>query len=1051
MIPTKKTITFLLAGLLLCLAWLSPASALPPVGPGVAGRPLPTLPSPDSLPPDAVPSVVFQALSSREGPSRSIHLTRLVHPTATLTSLSPQHGVLEYPYIRDGNIWITDRTGQSHHLLTSGGHDSNPVLSPDGRFVAYLSVPLQYLGSAPTPQDVCIVDILARDSTCLTDEPALRGSPVWSPNGTWLVYVEERELVLVSADRSERRVVATGIAIDGPLFATPAWSPNGDTLACVLDDGKGPAIWLVDVSAGPSRRLLGLEQYIGTPLAFSPDGSSVTFVNAYDEGRLWTIPLDGSDPIRMGETVTFVYDFSWSPSGDKIAYSKTDGSVWVLDLRTGTPREVGERTTLKPPPEVEWVNGGEDILLTVPTLSGTSLTILSLHNGEEFWLTPPAPDERLAPEGGVSPLGDIPAPFEWYRYQGEWDSGACASNNCGPTSVAMAIQFAHDNQWVSISDIRTYISGSDCRWTNLDDLRSALSHWGVDHTTITGMDAVRDAVNSRGHIVIVPVWMSYIPPGSDYLVPHSDPSSHYDRYYSYDSGHFVVVKGISDDNNWSIVHDPNVWDGNGIYWYSDDTAKGRSRYYSYSNFASAFANNGNQAIEILEVPAGGQVNWTVMVYLDGDNNLESAAIDDFLEMASVGSTANVKIVVLFDRTPGEDDSYGDWTDTRRGIINAGDVPTGTWGVSVGEKNMGDPQTLIDFVEWGMQNYPASNYAVVLWDHGSGWRRARVEETLPFKSVCVDDTSGDRLYMQEVRNALQTIETDEQEPDLVGFDACLMGMVEVAYEIREHASVMVGSEKTEPNDGWPYDTILSDLTGTPGMSAADLGSTIVSRYYQSYGNSEIMSAIDLASIDNLAAKTDSFAQALREHWNNDVGACVKEAADVMVAVDAAVIAEAHGATWPGSHGLAIYFPETQTEFNADYKGATILFPHDTRWEEFLQDFYASMGGSWVATARDQSQEYDTCPPNLCPHHIDLYDFAEQLTGGATGTSWVDFNYVGTENGTFDQPYNTLAEAIAAANPGDTICIKPGSSPETITITKAVTLRACGGPVTVGKQP
>ena len=476
-----------------------------------------------------------------------------------------------------------------------------------------------------------------------------------------------------------------------------------------------------------------------------------------------------------------------------------------------------------------------------------------------------------------------------------------------------------------------------------------------------------------------------------------------------------------------------------------------------------------EAIREPEIPS--QTDWTFLVYLDGDNNLESAAIDDFLEMSSVGSDAHVKIVVLLDRHPCDGNcsdpscptpctaghyshQYGDWAGTRRGIINAGDVPTGTWGTSIGEANMGATQTLVSFVEWGMQTYPASYYAVVFWNHGGGWRRrAPAEEPLPFKAVCWDETDGNNtLEMKEVRNALQIIETDEQEPDLVGFDACLMGMVEVAYEIREHGSVMVGSEKTEPNDGWPYDTILTDLVGNPAMSAADLGSTIVSRYYQSYGNSEILSAIDLASVDVLATRTDSLAQTLRDHWNNNVGACVEEAADVMVAVDTAVITEAHGATWPGSHGLAIYFPENSGDFNADYNGTNILFADDTRWEEFHQDFYASMGGSWVADARAQSQEYDAS--GAAGHqgwHIDLYDFGRKLIDNATGVVWVDFNYAGAENGTFDEPYNTLAEGVAAANAGDTICIKPGSSPETITITKAVTLRACGGPATIGKQP
>jgi hypothetical protein len=438
--------------------------------------------------------------------------------------------------------------------------------------------------------------------------------------------------------------------------------------------------------------------------------------------------------------------------------------------------------------------------------------------------------------------------------------------------------------------------------------------------------------------------------------------------------------------------------------------------------------------------------WTFLVYLDGDNNLEEAGIDDFLEMASVGSNADVKIVVQFDRISGYDSSYDDWTDTRRGIVNSGDVPDASWGSSIGEANMGDPATLVAFVEWGMQNYPASRYAVVLWDHGSGWRRR--EEPPPFKAVCWDDSSGgDSLRMQEVRTALQTIETNEQQPDLLGLDACLMAMVEVAYEIREHADVMVGSERSVPNDGWPYNNILGVLVGDPTMSAAELGAGIVLLYYASYGGSQTHSATDLPEVGSLASTVDSLAQTLIDKWNSDAGACVADAYSVMLAVATAVIEEAHGASWAGSHGLAIYFPENSGDFNSAYDGTTILFPADTHWEEFLLEFYASMTGSWVADARDQAQEYDVT--GLGDYwHIDLYDFCDELIENASGVLWADFAYVGVEIGTFDQPYNTLGEAVAAASAGHTICIKPGSSAETLTINKELTLRAAGGTATIG---
>ena len=197
---------------------------------------------------------------------------------------------------------------------------------------------------------------------------------------------------------------------------------------------------------------------------------------------------------------------------------------------------------------------------------------------------------------------EVPAPFEWYRYEGESDSGSCASVNCGPAVVAMAVQFAKNNQIISIKDIRSFISGTNCRFTNNTDLEKALDNWWVNHTTITGMDAVRSAITDRGHIVIVPIIMSKIPAGSDNESTQlSDPSDHFNRYNSYIDGHYVVVKGISQDGNWVIVQDPNVWDGNNKYWYSDNTAKGRGRYYDYQSFAIGFANNGNSAIEISDI------------------------------------------------------------------------------------------------------------------------------------------------------------------------------------------------------------------------------------------------------------------------------------------------------------------------------------------------------------------------------------------------------------------------------------------------------------------
>ena len=112
---------------------------------------------------------------------------------------------------------------------------------------------------------------------------------------------------------------------------------------------------------------------------------------------------------------------------------------------------------------------------------------------------------------------------------------------------------------------------------------------------------------------------------------------------------------------------------------------------------------------------------------------------------------------------------------------------------------------------------------------------------------------------------------------------------------------------------------------------------------------------------------------------------------------------------------------------------ISFPGATEWEEFLQDFYSNMGGSWVATARQNSQAYDVSDASGCQcHHIDLYDFCMEIISNAADTVWVDFSWGLSEFGTFQFPFNTLTEAVASASSGDTICIKEGISDETITI-------------------
>ncbi len=117
-----------------------------------------------------------------------------------------------------------------------------------------------------------------------------------------------------------------------------------------------------------------------------------------------------------------------------------------------------------------------------------------------------------------------------------------------------------------------------------------------------------------------------------------------------------------------------------------------------------------------------QAKWTVMVYMSGDNNLEDYVVKDIEEeLGLVGSNADIKILALADRGPGYDTSRGDWQTTKLFKVKQGMKANSSEAVADwGERDMGDPQTLIDFVIWSKKNYPAAHYALYFWGHSWNW-------------------------------------------------------------------------------------------------------------------------------------------------------------------------------------------------------------------------------------------------------------------------------------------------------------------------------------------
>ena len=249
-------------------------------------------------------------------------------------------------------------------------------------------------------------------------------------------------------------------------------------------------------------------------------------------------------------------------------------------------------------------------------------------------------------------------------------------------------------------------------------------------------------------------------------------------------------------------------------------------------------------------------DWTVLVYMCGDNNLEFYALEDLNEMeASGGTTADVNIVTMVDRCayPYETPEYdNDWSEARYyTIVGDGDIYTfsSPMNVSLGEKNMGLSQTLDDFLNWGLTNYPAEKTALILWDHGGG-----------LDGVCWDEDNGDdNLLVDELSEAL-----DGYYFDFLGFDACVMGQFEVLYEMRNFCEIFVASMLNEPGYGWNYYDTFASLIADPTMSASELAQHACADYvdyYSIYDVDVTLSAYNTSKFQDIDSLVDDFSLAL----------------------------------------------------------------------------------------------------------------------------------------------------------------------------------------------
>jgi hypothetical protein len=232
--------------------------------------------------------------------------------------------------------------------------------------------------------------------------------------------------------------------------------------------------------------------------------------------------------------------------------------------------------------------------------------------------------------------------------------------------------------------------------------------------------------------------------------------------------------------------------------------------------------------------------WLVMLYQDADDKiLEQDIYVDLNEAERVGSSDRVHIVAQVDRFSAGYQGDGNWSATKRFYVTQDNDLNRVLSQEVadlGELNMSDGRTLVEFVTWAVESFPADKHVLIMSDHGLGWPGGwsdpapggRGDPNLPLSSAL-----GDELYLMELDQALGEIraQTGLEQFELIGMDACLMGHLEVFSALAPHARYAVASQEVEPALGWAYAGFLTALTQYPDMTGADLARLIVDSYIQ----------------------------------------------------------------------------------------------------------------------------------------------------------------------------------------------------------------------------
>jgi len=253
--------------------------------------------------------------------------------------------------------------------------------------------------------------------------------------------------------------------------------------------------------------------------------------------------------------------------------------------------------------------------------------------------------------------------------------------------------------------------------------------------------------------------------------------------------------------------------------------------------------------------------WTILVFMGaervpGSADLVAASRADIEEMEELFVTKPRVPVNLFVQVHGDGEPY------RRDIVNHE-----RYDVSATDQDATNGNALIQFMRWAFDQAPDTDHSLlVLWGHAFEFAIGRAETR----------TGIDALDFAELAGVLETFQQRTARTlDIIGFDACDLATIEIAYQLRKYANYLLASEIGIPIPGWPYNRVLDRLKDPKDrqMGPAELGTYIVRRYCEAYRAEALtvsLTLLDLTKAEEVVGLTETLSRKLAISMADDPG-------------------------------------------------------------------------------------------------------------------------------------------------------------------------------------